>query len=252
MASKRIEDTRLPPEHEAELWRRVHDGSQTARGELIEAYMPFARILSAKLYAARTHDEFEFDEYLQYANVGLLESVDRFDPSRGAQFRTFAAYRIQGSILNGLERSSERQQQLSARRALLGPRLEDIKADAEADNRGSFDVLRSLAEIGIGLALGFMLEGALMIAGEGTQQQADSAYSRIEMRQMQQRIAALVKELPPRECDLISLHYLQGVPFEQIARDWALSRGRVSQLHGQALKRLRTMINADRMCNVEF
>ncbi|MFT4171335.1 MAG: sigma-70 family RNA polymerase sigma factor [Rhodocyclaceae bacterium] len=252
MSSRRVVDVRLDPEYEASLWHDFARGGESARAALIDAYLPFARILCAKLYGARTHDEFEFDDYFQYASIGLLEAIERFDPARGALFRTYAAHRIQGAILNGLERLSERQQQVAARRALLAERMEHAR-DELAEVKDGHDALRSLAEIGIGLALGFMLEGSSMYdAGDAGQGVFEHGYSRLEMRQMRERTAGLVKQLPSRECELITLHYLQGVPFEEIARQWALSKGRVSQLHHQALGRLRKLVNADRLCDLNF
>lgn len=75
------------PVQEAVLWRHWREqGDAQARETLIRLHTPYARILAAKLYAGRYHDEVEFDDYFQFACVGLLESIDRYDPQYGATF----------------------------------------------------------------------------------------------------------------------------------------------------------------------
>src|SRR5207247_5117094 len=96
---------------EAALWRQLRATSDAqAREKLLALHLPYARTLAATFYARRFHDEIEFGDYLQFASVGLLEALDRYDPGRGVQFRTFAARRMQGAILNGLEKLTEKQQ----------------------------------------------------------------------------------------------------------------------------------------------
>ena len=47
-------------------------------------------------------EEIDFDDLVEYGVIGLLEAADRFDPSIGANFMTFAYYRIRGAIYDGL------------------------------------------------------------------------------------------------------------------------------------------------------
>src|SRR5215217_267187 len=91
-------------------WRESHDGE--AREALLTLHMPYARTIAAVLYGKRVNDGVEFGDYHQLAAVGLLEAMDRFDPARGVQFRTFASRRMQGAVLSGLERLTEKQQQI--------------------------------------------------------------------------------------------------------------------------------------------
>jgi len=48
---------------------------------LVAVHMGFARMQAATVYARRTFKGMEFGDYLQYATVGLIEAIDRFDPS---------------------------------------------------------------------------------------------------------------------------------------------------------------------------
>lgn len=91
----------LRPAEEAEHWRAFrHGGSAESRLRLIEAYQP----LVFKVVMQRRPPEPLLMDLIQEGAVGLIESVERFDPDRGVRFSTFATYRIRGRVLNALDR----------------------------------------------------------------------------------------------------------------------------------------------------
>jgi RNA polymerase sigma factor for flagellar operon FliA len=232
----------LTPERERALWSALREhGDESAREALLAHHMPYARVIAGKLYAGRTHDDIEFDDYLQYASIGLLEALDRYEPDRGAQFRTYASTRMMGAVLDGLERLSERQQQIALRQRL---RAREARAASLAEDVGSARdavLLQQMASIGIGLALGVLLDGMGMIESE-TPAAAPSPYEGVALRQMQRRVRDLIKDLPDAERRIIRHHYLQGLPFDEIAEQMSLSKGRISQLHKRAIERLRAAL----------
>lgn len=265
-------------QEEGLLWARWRgSGDMQAREQLVLRYLPFARTLAASLYRGRVHGEIDFDEYLQWARLGLMESVDRYEPGQGAQFKTYAAHRIRGAMLNGLETASERNQQAMARKRLIADRLESVKAHAQdaaarqppetspglarggAKQRQSA-LLAYLAEVGIGIALGVMLEDTGMLAaeeGEGGREIAaqtpspDVLYFRkTEMQHWQQQLREAIDRLAAAESRVIRYHYQQSLPFEEIAAMLGVSRSRVSQLHRQGLASLRLSLGQGPPCDI--
>ncbi len=226
---------------EATLWQRWTEArDEQARDLLARHYQDYARALAAQLYGRRSSDEFEFDEYLQFATVGMLESLDRFDPSHGAVFKTFATRRITGAVLSGLASLSERQEQIVLRRRVGEERTASLAGDRLAHDDPEA-ILRELAGIGVGLALGYILDGTGMMEG-GERALPDNTYSRIELKQFQERIKHVLKGLTPREQDVIRLHYFQSKSFDEVGEQLGLTKGRISQLHKQALARLRGLV----------
>lgn len=231
------------PADEMVLWQRLRAaGDEDARRQLLTLHLPYARVVAATYYARRYHDEIEFGDYLQYASVGLLEALDRFDPARGAQFRTFAARRMHGAILNGIERLTEKQQQIAARQRLKADRTESVRMLAEAAGssapRTPEQLFRYVAEAGIGLALAWLLDGTGMM--DDPQRAEDLPFYRsTELRQLRQRLLQLVEQLPEQERVVVRSHYLQEMRFDEIAQMLHLTKGRISQIHKQALLRLR-------------
>lgn len=231
------------PADETALWQRLRSaGDEDARRQLLGIHLPYARVVAATYYARRYHDEIEFGDYLQYASVGLLEALERFDPARGAQFRTFAARRMHGAILDGIERLTEKQQQIAARQRLKADRAESIRelaaSAAGATPRTPEQLFRYVAEAGIGLALAWLLDGTAMV--DDPQRAEDIPFYRsTELRQLRQRLLQLVEQLPEQERVVVRSHYLQEMRFDAIAQMLGLTKGRISQIHKQALGRLR-------------
>jgi len=91
----------LRPAEEARLWQAYrHGGDTSSRQRLIEAYQP----LVFKVVMQLRPPEPLLMDLIQEGAVGLIESVERFDPDRGVRFSTFASYRIRGRVLNALDR----------------------------------------------------------------------------------------------------------------------------------------------------
>jgi RNA polymerase sigma factor for flagellar operon FliA len=232
---------------EAALWQRWRaEGDNAARQDLVEMHLGFARIMAARLYARRYNDELEFAEYLQYAIVGLIECVDRFTPGQEATFRTFSAARIRGAVLDGVGRMSERQQQIGARQRMLAERTGALARQRRTDN-----VFDYLADVALGLACGYMLEGTALYIDQDLPV-AENQYTRIELHQLQMRMKALIDELPDGERSVIRHHYLNQLPLTAIAQLLSLSAARITQLHASALARLRKAVKEVRACDIAW
>ena len=248
------------PGEEAGLWLRLREcGDAQVRERLLALHLPYARVVAATYYAKRFDDEIEFADYLQYASIGLLEAMERFEPDRGAQFRTFAARRMHGAILNGIEKSTEKQQQISARRRIRAERVAAVKdiaterAGAKAADapKGTEQLFKYVSEVGLGLALSWMLEGTSMM-DDADRVESIPFYRNVAVKELQQRLFKAVEDLPPQERTVVRCHYMQEMPFEQLATMLNLTRGRISQIHKQALLRLRAAVGEDGGLDVSF
>lgn len=253
----------LEPAAVNQLWRKlIEEQDSSAREALIHHHMPVARMVAAISYGKRFNDEIEFDDYLQWATLGMIESLDRFDPSHGVQFKNFASSRMYGAVLDGIASATEKQQQIALRARLKKDRLNSIKQSAEelldgAQGNGvkaspPASMLRHLAEVATGLALAWLLEDTGMVMADETA--ADSRHipylQVLEIRQLQEQIRNLVDALPAQQQTVIRRHYLDEIPFEEIATQLGLSKGRISQVHKQALMSLKEGLNGQPKCNI--
>jgi RNA polymerase sigma factor for flagellar operon FliA len=222
------------------LWNRyAADASGALREELIKAYLGFAQMMAARYYRRRVGDDIPFDEYQQLAHVGLIEAVDRFEAGRGILFETYAAKRIRGAIVDGIAQTTEVQQQLAERRSRVQARTTSL-ADAVGDDAldGPDRLFAQLADIAVGLAIGFALDTE--VGHDGEPAHADTAYAAVEMRQLRELVLRALREIPERPRTVIRQHYLHQRSFADIAAELGVTAGRVSQLHREGIERLRT------------
>jgi RNA polymerase sigma factor for flagellar operon FliA len=236
-------------EHQvAALWQGyAASRDPSLRNRLVAFYQPYAKRLAVRLYVLRRDNSVSFNDYLQYAHMGLVESIDRFEPERPVLFETFASYRIRGAILNGLAKETE----LSAQRQYWGARMRDrvrsLHPDGPSDHADK--TLDGFVGLTGGLALGLLLETADEPVDESP---SSNPYAATELGQLVRRIRQIVETLPDRERELVERHYFQHEPFQDIASRFKVTKGRVSHLHAQALGRLRDRLERDRSVDREI
>lgn len=238
LATTRIEEAVSPAEHE--LWRgaRLQKDTQS-RERLFFNYQRFAREIARRHYLDRRSGDIEYYDLCQLAYAGLLEAIDRFDPDRGAPFRSYAAQRISGSIRDGVSKASEMREQISHRNRVRRERVKSLSVeDAEDAEDADFGkALEALTELAVGLALGFMLEETSLYLDDDRDKQPN-AYESLAWKQLGQRLLREVERLPDREGSVVRKHYFQDMSFSSIAELLGVTKGRVSQIHRAAMQRL--------------
>ena len=98
-----LEKTKLiSPEREVELARLAAAGDENARNELVTANLRFV-VSVAKMYASNPED---FADVVAAGNMGLIEAAEKFDPTRGFKFISFAVWYIRKEMINYLNDNS--------------------------------------------------------------------------------------------------------------------------------------------------
>ncbi|TNJ33224.1 sigma-70 family RNA polymerase sigma factor [Arenimonas terrae] len=213
---------------EVQLWERYRRrDDRSARDQIFEAHSGWAAAIGAGLHRQYWSPQAERDDYLQNARVGLLEAMSRYDPDRGVPFRVFAQSRVRGAVLNALRVAQDSTQLPAASAETADSRARPIPADA-------FETL--VASI-VSTSLGFLLESAI-----GGEADADDGFVYARNRQIETRIRAAVNLLPARHQEIIVEHYFRQTPLHDMADRWRLTKGRVSQLHHDALIKLRATL----------
>lgn len=160
----------------------------------------------------------ERDDLISAGVVGLIDAVDRFDPSRGVPFEAFARVRVRGAILDELRRLDGRGR-LFWRRMREGVIDEDEAADALSLDR--------LVEIG------------------GEPAGLDASVQILE-QDLWDDVGYAVRALPQRERDVIRRYYGASLTLREIGHELGVSEARVCQLHARAIAQLRRMLTTPR------
>lgn len=226
---------------EQQLWIEYRQGADAARAGLLTRYLPFAKKIARALYARAPVSGVEFGDYLHLAYAGLLEAMQRYRHESNAQFATFAAYRIRGSVLNGIAKMTELGERLDYRRRVQRERTRSLLGETTATP----DSFTGMIDLIVGIALMYQLDelsdDEVPAAPEHDEPYASRAYDDLQ-RQLREVLLALAE----RERQIVHYHYFHQMDFADIALALNLSRGRVSQLHKRALEALREALQRGR------
>lgn len=217
---------------EKELWRRwASQREHLARETLIQLHASWARLVARDVYLKAHIRNADWGDYVQNATVGLIEAIDRYDPARGVDFRTYARHRVRGAVFNGLRHL--------ASDSFGGGSNFDERSDSLASNES--DPLQAFVDWTVGLGIGHLLDAS---SPPHDRMHSSDPYAAAAHDQLSECLRKALEELPSREKLVLTMHYFQHVPFVDIASQMQLTKGRISQIHRQAIESLRTGLRA--------
>jgi RNA polymerase sigma factor for flagellar operon FliA len=195
------------------------------------------------------------DDLIQSGMIGLFEAANNFDSTKGASFETFAGIRIRGAMLDEIRRGdwtprsvhknsrmvSDAIKQLEAK---LGRDVSDIEV-AEKLDISLNEYHHILSEVSTGKILGIddlgVSEDTLKHDGSC---HGDDPYQDIEHGAFKKGLSECISTLPEREALVLSLYYDEELNLREIGQVLDVSESRVSQIHSQAMHRLKARMQA--------
>jgi len=232
----------------------------TARGTLerdaaIEKYGPLVRRVAAQMIA-KLPANVELDDMVQAGMIGLVDALSRYQPDQGAQFETFAMQRIRGAMLDELREAdwlprSVRRNQRTIETAIRKLEQRHKRPPTEAEVAEVLEMPIEQYQHMLGEARG----SQLVYLDEFSDQDAEDGFLerfRIDpgsdpsmmLRDDRFRGALIeaVEDLPERERMVMGMYYEQEMNLKEIGAVLGVTESRVSQLHSQAVARLRVKL----------
>ncbi|MFD7093110.1 RNA polymerase sigma factor SigF [Streptomyces sp. NPDC056730] len=230
--------------------RKLPDGSPEKadlRNQLVRMHLPLVEHLARRF---RNRGE-PLDDLTQVATIGLIKSVDRFDPERGVEFSTYATPTVVGEIKRHFR---DKGWAVRVPRRLQELRLALTTATAElSQQHGRSPTVHELAER-LGISEEEVLEGlesanaysTLSLDVPDTDDESpavadtlgaeDEALEGVEYRES---LKPLLEDLPPREKRILLLRFFGNMTQSQIAQEVGISQMHVSRLLARTLAQLR-------------
>ena len=235
-----------------ELFHRFHEHHDVGdRDELIERFLPLARNL-ARRYAGSNEP---YDDLVQVASLGLVKAVERFDPTRGFAFTSFAVPTILGELKRyfrdsawalHVDRSAQEltRKIAEARRVITreqgrSPTIGELAEYLECSEERVLDGLQ-IAEaydtVSLDAPRGDDSDNENRLEGLGGQD------ARLDLVDEQATVFAAAQHLPERERRILYLRFGEDMTQAEIARVVGVSQMQVSRLLRKSVQRLRDIV----------
>jgi RNA polymerase sigma factor FliA len=239
--------------------QQTKDNGVLARNQLIHEYLPYVKRIVQRI-SSRLPSHVEVADLLNAGTIGLIEAVDGYDPTRDTKFMTYAIHRIKGAVLSELRAQdihsrSDRKKIREVENAYL--RLEQ-KLGREATDDELAD------EVGIGITELHQIREVSSISlvsleelGINSQDERDKltgflinnvgpdALTLTRLKEIERAVARAIEQLTEKERIVISLYYWDELTMEEIGNVLDISESRVSQIHSQAILRLRVKLKKE-------
>lgn len=227
------------------------------KDEIILEYAPLVKYIAQKI-ASRLPPNIELDDMISCGVIGLMDAIEKFDPTRDNKFKTYAEFRIRGAILDELRsqdwvpRSVREKAKIVERAyAKLEKDLGRPATDEEmcGELQCSMDEFHELINKSKSVSL-LNIEDAqamskgdkkLMVSLMETSRTSNPA-SVVGYKKGQEVIKEGIKTLPEKQRLVLSLYYFEDLNLKEIGQVLDVTESRVSQLHTQAILKLKAKL----------
>ena len=227
------------------------ESQRESLNEVIEDYLPLVKKIALHLIA-RLPEHIELDDLLQVGLLGLLQAKESYDASQGASFGTYASFRIKGAMLDEIRRNDWAPRSVQQKIKDVAAAIRELEArhgrpvsDSEiAAHMGlSIDEYHAVSRE---LACSRLLPiDEFEQGGESGLADATGGFDPLERLQdegFRQSLLEAIQTLPEKEMLMMSLYYSEGLNLKEVGEVLGVSESRVSQIHGQAMARLRAKL----------
>jgi len=233
-------------------------GWQLTREEIIHKYMHLVKYVAGKI-SVNLPPHVEINDLVNEGILGLIDAIGKYDDTRGVKFETYATTRIGGAILDALRAMdwvprAVRQKSRELERAFteLENRLGRVPTEEEVSSAMGISVKEYL-----GLLL--KIRGTAVLSLEEflpnekghdvallntLRDSGPDPTAQIETTETKSALSRAVEALSPQERTVIRLYYFEGMTLKEIKSVLGVSESRVSQIHAQAVIRLRAKLKA--------
>lgn len=228
------------------------------KDKLIIEYAPLIKFVAQKI-AARLPSNIELDDLISSGVIGLMDAIDKYDSSRDNKFKTYAEFRIRGAILDELRAQDwvprsvrDKAKMLDKTVVALEVALGRNPTDEEIADKLAISVdelhelvneVRPVSVVSIDEAPTFSSVDKKSILNILDGCKLNNPQNHLDIKFLKDVITKAIEDLPERQRLVLSLYYYEDLNLKEIGRVLRVTESRVSQLHAQAILRLRAKLN---------
>ncbi|MDZ7642550.1 MAG: FliA/WhiG family RNA polymerase sigma factor [Desulfurivibrio sp.] len=227
------------------------------RDELIMTYTPLIKYIASRL-ASRLPPQVAVDDLISCGIVGLIDAINKFDPAKNVQFKTYAEFRIKGTMLDELRaldwvprsvrrKITELERVCGELEVKLGRPPEDEEAAAglglELDEfHRLLDETKSVTFLDIDYLRRQVPDEIEGDVGEIFSRDDKDPFTALNLGETRNLLAQAIGELPEKEKLTVALYYHEELTMKEIGEVLGYTESRISQMHSKAMLRLRAKL----------
>ncbi|EKE80822.1 RNA polymerase sigma factor FliA [Idiomarina xiamenensis] len=233
----------------------VYSAQADNRQRIIEQHTGLVKRIAHHMMA-RLPASVQVDDLIQAGMIGLLEAARNFDGGKGASFETFAGIRIRGAMLDEIRRGDWAPRSVHKNNRMVANAIKIVENETGRDAR-DVDVAAQLAisldeyhhilrEVNAGRMIGIEDLGVTedVLTPAQMSHEHDEPLHDLEQEAFQQALVKTIATLPQREALVLSLYYDDELNLKEIGEVLNVSESRVSQIHSQAMLRLKSRMQS--------
>lgn len=227
---------------------------QADTAQLVERHASLVKRIAHHLLA-RLPASVLVDDLIQSGMIGLLEAAKNFDGSKGASFETFAGIRIRGAMLDEIRKGDWTPRSVHKNGRAITEAINQVERETGRDAR-DIDVAEKLEvslgeyhqmlnEVNAGKIIGIEDLGITEDVITTEQNKGnDMPFQDLLQGSFQKALAHAITTLPEREAIVLSLYYDEELNLREIGEVLEVSESRVSQIHSQAMLKLKNKMQS--------
>ncbi len=228
------------------------------RDKLIIQYIYLIKYVSGRLRISLPAT-ISTEDIASYGVEGLIDAIEKFMPSKGVRFETYALLRIRGAIIDRIrsfdwvprgaqKRFKQIQTAVSELQSQLGrtPTTEEIAKKLELPKE---KVEASIVEMESNTLVSLYdkrdsSSESIELIDTIQDKKIDDPLSQMENRDIKNELSKALSNLPERERMILALYYHENMTLKEIGAALNISESRVCQLHAQAIMKLRKLLSS--------
>ncbi len=227
--------------------------------KLIEEFLPLINYWASK-YFNPYNPVLSKEDLISAGIIGLIEAYKRYDPSKKVKFKTYAEYRIKGAILDEIrkmsiisrsikEKATRLEEKIKELYSQLGrmPEDEEIAQEMNLSLDEYYKMLESIRGISL-IDLESVRQKILNLKEEDIlnfldSSEKDSTYELYALKELKEQLEKALTYLSEKERLVLALYYYEDLTMKEIAQILGYTESRISQIHNQALLKLRSLLS---------
>lgn len=223
--------------------------------EIVEKYIPLVKYLASRIMLGKTK-YIEYEDLVSYGIVGLMDAINRYSPTKGMKFSSYATLRIKGAMIDEIRKN----------RPISKGAMDKLARYNEAIEKLQNKLMRepSLKEIALYLGVSeeevsqvenyinymsiISLESVIYSDDDVTvmetleDKESISPEESLEYKEKTVILAEAIEKLKDKDKLILKLYYYERFTLKEIGQVLEVSESRVCQLHSRAIRNLRTVM----------